>query len=50
MHTLLTLQIKQYAKISDKERDLLEKNTCGQANNSAWKELQKGRITASHVS
>ena len=33
--------------ISDKERDLLEKSTRGQANNSAWKELRKGRITAS---
>ena len=33
--------------ISDKERDLLEKSTHGQANNSAWKELRKGRITAS---
>ena len=32
---------------SDKERDLLVKGTRGQANNSAWKELWKGRITAS---
>ena len=28
-------------KISGKERDLLEKSTCGQANNSAWKELRR---------
>ena len=32
--------------ISNKERDSLEKSTHGQANNSAWKELQNGRITA----
>ena len=29
----------QKPKISGKERDLLEKSTCGQANNSGWKEL-----------
>ena len=32
--------------ISNKERNSLEKSTHGQANNSAWKELQNGRITA----
>ena len=33
--------------ISDKENNLLEKSTRGLVNNSAWKELRKGRITVS---